>query len=77
MRLNQPYGRLAKTLLEKQTYPDASLQTYDDSAWTMGLANNIEVKTIDDRSVLESAGDASDRRRQHAPVRLLAPATSR
>ncbi len=55
VRLNQPYGRLAKTLLEKQTYPDASLQTYDDSAWTMGLANNIEVRTIDDRSVLESA----------------------
>ena len=54
VRLNQPYGRLAKTLLEKQTYPDASLQTYDDSAWTMGMANNIEVKTIDDRSVLES-----------------------
>lgn len=54
VRLNQPYGRLAKTLLEKQTYPDPALQTYDDSAWTMGMANNIEVKTIDDRSILES-----------------------
>jgi hypothetical protein len=54
VRLNQPYGRLAKTLLEQQTYPDAALQTYDDSAWTMGMANNIEVKTIDDRNILES-----------------------
>lgn len=53
VRLNQPYGRLAKTLLEKQNYPDPSLQTYDDSAWTMGLANDIEVRTIDDRSILE------------------------
>ena len=57
VRLNQPYGRLAKTLLEKQTYPDASLQTYDDSAWTMGLANNIEVKTIDDKSILDAAAE--------------------
>jgi hypothetical protein len=54
VRLNQPYGRLAKTLLEKQNYPDPSLQTYDDSAWTMGMANNIEVKTIEDRSILDA-----------------------
>jgi hypothetical protein len=54
VRLNQPYGRLAKTLLEKQTYPDPSLQTYDDSAWTMGLANNIAVKTVDDRTILDA-----------------------
>ncbi|HXG86942.1 MAG TPA: M14 family zinc carboxypeptidase [Vicinamibacterales bacterium] len=55
VRLNQPYGRLAKTFLEKQTYPDPALSTYDDSAWTMGLANNIEVKTIEDRSILDAA----------------------
>jgi len=55
VKLNQPYGPLAKTLLEKQTYPDASLNTYDDSAWTMGLANNVEVKSIDDAAILEAA----------------------
>ncbi len=54
VKLNQPYGPLAKTLLEKQTYPDAALNTYDDSAWTMGMANNIEVKTIDDKAILEA-----------------------
>jgi hypothetical protein len=54
VRLNQPYGRLAKTLLEKQNYPDPQLLTYDDSAWTMGMANNIEVKTIEDRSILDA-----------------------
>jgi hypothetical protein len=55
VKLNQPYGRLAKTLLEKQTYPDPQLNTYDDSAWTMPLANNIEVKTIEDKAILDAA----------------------
>ncbi len=54
VKLNQPYGPLAKTLLEKQIYPDASLNTYDDSAWTMGLASDVEVKTIDDKSILDA-----------------------
>ncbi len=54
VRLNQPYGPLAKTLLEKQTYPDPALTTYDDSAWTMGMANNIEVKTIEDKAILDA-----------------------
>ncbi len=54
VKLNQPYGPLAKTLLEKQTYPDPALTTYDDSAWTMGMANNIDVKTIEDKSILET-----------------------
>ncbi|MEW6323664.1 MAG: M14 family zinc carboxypeptidase, partial [Acidobacteriota bacterium] len=57
VRLNQPYGRLAKTLLEKQIYPDASLRTYDDSAWTMGLASNVDVKAIEDRAILDAAAD--------------------
>jgi hypothetical protein len=55
IKLNQPYGPLAKTLLEKQNYPDPALTTYDDSAWTMGMANNIEVKTIEDKTILDSA----------------------
>jgi hypothetical protein len=55
VKLNQPYGRLAKTLLEKQTYPDANLRTYDDSAWTMGLASNITVRTVDDKAILDAA----------------------
>lgn len=54
VKLNQPYGRLAKTLLEKQTYPDPQLTTYDDSAWTMGLASNVEVRTIEDKAVLDA-----------------------
>jgi hypothetical protein len=49
----QPYFRLAKNFLEKQDYPDARLQTYDDSGWTMGYAFNVDVKEIRDKSVLE------------------------
>lgn len=56
VKLNQPYGPLAKTLLERQRYPDPSLRTYDDSAWTMGLMNNIDVVDIADRTVLDAPG---------------------
>jgi len=54
VKLNQPYGRLAKTLLEKQVYPNPQLNTYDDSAWTMPLANNIDVKTVEDKAILDT-----------------------
>lgn len=57
VKLNQPYGPLAKTLLERQVYPDAALNTYDDSAWTMGLANNVDVRTIADKAILELPAD--------------------
>jgi len=53
VKRNQPYGRLAKILLEKQNYPDASLNTYDDTAWTMGMMSHAEVKEIGDKAVLD------------------------
>jgi len=28
--------------------------TYDDSAWSMAMANNIDIKTIEDRSILDA-----------------------
>ncbi len=37
IKRDQPYGRLAKILLEKQNFPDPSLTTYDDTGWTMGM----------------------------------------
>jgi hypothetical protein len=52
IKLDQPYGRLAKNLLEVQTYPDARLTTYDDSGWTMGYAMGVDVQKIDDKSIL-------------------------
>jgi hypothetical protein len=53
IKRDQPYGRLAKNLLEKQNYPDPNLTTYDDSGWTMGLAMLVEVKEIRDKAILD------------------------
>ena len=53
IKRDQPYGRLAKNLLEKQIYPDARLSTYDDSGWTMGLLMHVDVKEIADPAVLK------------------------
>ncbi len=53
VRRDQPYGRLAKSLLEKQTFPDANLRTYDDTGWTMGLMLGVEVKEIAEKKDLE------------------------
>lgn len=54
IKRNQPYGRLAKILLEEQDdYPDESLRTYDDSGWTMGLMLHTDVVAVDDRAILD------------------------
>ncbi len=53
IKRDQPYGRLAKNLLERQSYPDPNLRTYDDSGWTMGLAMLVDVKEIKDKSILD------------------------
>jgi hypothetical protein len=52
IKRDQPYGRLAKNLLERQQYPDPNLRTYDDSGWTMGLAMLTDVKEIKDKAIL-------------------------
>ena len=55
IKLDQPYGRLAKNLLEVQNYPDARLTTYDDSGWTMGYAMGVDVKKIADKAILTAS----------------------
>ena len=53
VKRDQPYGRLAKILLEKQDYPDPKLKTYDDSAWTMGLMAQVKVVPSADLKALD------------------------
>jgi hypothetical protein len=53
IKRDQPYGRLAKILLEKQDYPDPDLRTYDDSGWTMGYMLHTDVIAVDDSSILD------------------------
>ncbi len=55
VKCNQPYGRLAKTLLGKQVDPDPELMTYDDSAWTMSLMTHTTIKPTTDIAVLAAA----------------------
>ena len=55
VKADQPYGRLAKILLEKQMFPDPSLRTYDDTAWTLGLMTHTDIQAIADPAVLDVA----------------------
>jgi hypothetical protein len=55
IKRDQPYGRLAKNLLERQVFPDPNLRTYDDSGWTMGLAMLVDVKEVKDKAILDVA----------------------
>ena len=52
IKRDQPYGRLAKNLIEKQQFPDARITTYDDSGWSMGMAMMVDVAEIADSSIL-------------------------
>jgi Zinc carboxypeptidase len=53
LKRNQPYGRLAKILLEKQNFPTDAQTTYDDTGWTMGLMSQAKVDEINDKAVLD------------------------
>lgn len=53
--LNQPYGPLAKNLLEKQEFPaNVQVPPYDDIAWTLGLQFGVDVVAINDKAILDS-----------------------
>ena len=60
VKLNQPYGRLAHTLLSKQVDPNPELTTYDDAAWTLGLMTHTTIKDSADKSALTIAVDPVD-----------------
>lgn len=53
IKRDQPYGRLAKIMLETQEFPDGDLRTYDDTGWTLGLMQHADVRAIDDDTVLD------------------------
>ncbi len=55
IKLDQPYGRLARILLEKQVFPDTKLKTYDDAAWTMGMMAHVKVVESADVKALDVA----------------------
>src|SRR5580698_5547887 len=65
VKRDQPYGRLAKILLEKQNFPDPALTTYDDTGWTMGLMTHSKVVEIGDKALLAIPVDAVDKFELH------------
>lgn len=52
VKRDQPYGRLAKILLEKQVFPDPNLRTYDDTGWTLGLMTQTRIVASADPAIL-------------------------
>ena len=52
IRMDQPYSRLADTLLDTQ-YVLGQERVYDDTGWTLGYTKNVEFKRIVNADVLK------------------------
>jgi len=52
VRMDQPYSRLADTMLDVQ-YVRGNEQVYDDTGWTLGYLKNVEFKRIVNPDVLK------------------------
>ena len=61
IKRNQPYGRLAKILIEKQNFPDPNLRTYDDTGWTLGLMTRTKIVESADKAILDAPTEPVDR----------------
>ena len=59
VRLDQPYGPLAKSYFSKQDYGPDDPRPYDDTGWTLQYVRNVALRPITDTSVL------------HAPATLM------
>jgi hypothetical protein len=55
VRLDQPYGRHAKNLLESQDFPKTppEIRPYDDVSWTFGYLYRVRTTKIEDKAVLD------------------------
>ncbi|MFH1755051.1 MAG: peptidase, partial [Candidatus Latescibacterota bacterium] len=55
VRMDQPYGDLARSLLEYQRFPkDAEYRPYDDVAWTLPLLYGVVARPINDLAILDA-----------------------
>lgn len=54
VKLDQPYGPLARNLLERQKFPkEVDVPPYDDVGWTLGLVLGVEVAAVEEEAALE------------------------
>jgi hypothetical protein len=73
VRMDQPYGRFARSLLEPQRFPDdADHPPYDDVAWTLPLLYGVDVERVDNDAVLGARVTAIE-----VPPRPVARASSK
>ncbi|MEO6801125.1 MAG: M14 family zinc carboxypeptidase, partial [Rhodanobacter sp.] len=56
VRMDQPYSRIADTLLDRQYWSpkDPQKHPYDDTAWSMGDLFDVEVARVTDDSILKA-----------------------
>jgi hypothetical protein len=54
VRLDQPYGPLAKTYFSKQDYGPDDPRPYDDTGWTLQYVRNVALRPITDTTVLKA-----------------------
>ena len=53
VRMDQPYRNFAKSLLMKQAFPKtAELAPYDDIAWSLDYMLGVEIRPVDERTIL-------------------------
>lgn len=56
VRMDQPYGNLARTLFEYQHFPkDADYRPYDDVAWTLPLLYGVKATAVKESSIFNAA----------------------
>jgi hypothetical protein len=67
VRMDQPYSRLADTMLDTQ-YVRSTEQVYDDTGWTLGFLKNVEFKRVANPEVLKVAMHAWDGATPPAPA---------
>lgn len=53
IRMDQPYSRLADTLLDTQYFSTKDPRPYDDTGWTLGALANVKTVRVTDTSVLD------------------------
>ncbi|MBZ5621910.1 MAG: hypothetical protein LAQ69_24765 [Acidobacteriia bacterium] len=59
LRMDQPYSRIADTLLDYQYWAanDPQKSIYDDTGWTFGELGNVQVARVTDVKILEAVMD--------------------
>jgi len=53
VRMDQPYGVYARTMLEVQRFPEEYPPPFDDTGWTLGYMHGVKSVRIDDQSILD------------------------